>query len=146
MSAVNTAHATGFDLDGNAGVPFFVAGPSGIQVNPAIASDPRKVAASATAGTLDGSVASRIAEITGPDVSYRALVVGLGVESQTATRRVEIQTTITQQIDAARESEAGVSIDEEMTNLIAYQHAYDAAARFVNAVDETLRTLLSMAA
>lgn len=143
-STVNTVHATGFDLDGNPGQPFFVLGPTGISVNPAVAGNPSTVAAGATAGTLDGSVASTIAGLTGPDTTYRSLVVGLGVEAQSANRRVEIQTAITTQVDLAREAVSGVSIDEEMTSLIAYQHAYDAAARFVRTVDECLETLLGL--
>lgn len=144
LTATNAVHATGFDLDGNAGVPFFTMGPAGLEVSAAIAADPRKVAASGTAGTLDGSVAGALAGTTGPDASYRQLIVGLGVEAQSANRRVDIQSAITREVDAARESEAGVNIDEEMTQLMAYQHAYQAAARFVSAVDEALDTIIRM--
>ena len=42
------------------------------------------------------------------------------------------------QVDAARESVAGVNIDEEMTNMLSFQHAYAAAGRMVTAIDETL--------
>jgi len=139
----NAVHATGFDLDGNPGLDVFVLGPLGLEVNPALAGQPRLVAAAATPGTLDGSVASQLAGSEQADRSYRQLVVGLGVEAQSANRRADIQAAITQQVDAARESEAGVNLDEEMTNLIAYQHAYDAAARFVTAVDQALDTLIN---
>ena len=141
---VNAVHATGFDQTGAAGIAFFQMGPGGIEVHPTVAGDPQRVAASATAGAIDGSIAQQMATQTGPDVLYRDLVVRLGVESQTINRRVEVQGAITQQLEAARESEAGVNIDEEMTNLIAFQHAYAAAARFITVVDDLLETLVRM--
>jgi flagellar hook-associated protein 1 FlgK len=141
---VNAIHGTGFDQNGSAGVAFFQMGPNGIEVNPAVAADPRLVAASGTAGAVDGSIARLMAGQDGPDGLYREMVVRLGVTSQTTNRRVEVQGTIARQLDAARESEAGVNIDEEMTNLVAFQHAYDAAARFVSVVDDLLDTLIGM--
>jgi flagellar hook-associated protein 1 FlgK len=141
---VNAVHITGFDQNGAAGVAFFQMGPNGIEVNPAVAADPKLVAASGVPGAIDGSVAQLMAGQNGPDKLYREMVVRLGVQSQTVNRRVDVQKTITAQLDAARESEAGVNIDEEMTNLVAYQHAYDAAARYVSVVDELLDTLIGM--
>ena len=38
---------------------------------------------------------------------------------------------------------SGVSLDEEMTNLIQYQQAYQASARVMNAIDQTLSTLIN---
>ncbi len=37
-----------------------------------------------------------------------------------------------------------MSLDEEMTNLVAFQHAYSAAAKYVSAIDSTLDTLINM--
>ncbi len=48
------------------------------------------------------------------------------------------------QLENYRESVAGVSLDEEMINLVKYQHAYEAAARVINTVDEMLDTVLNM--
>jgi flagellar hook-associated protein 1 FlgK len=141
---VNAIHLTGFDANGAAGVPFFQMGSNGIEVNPAVAADPRLVAASGTAGAVDGSVAQRLAAQQGPDGLYRQMIVRLGVSSQTVTRRVEVQDAIVRQLDAARESEAGVNLDEEMTDLVAFQNAYSAAARFVTVVDDLLDTLIGM--
>jgi flagellar hook-associated protein 1 FlgK len=145
ISDVNALHATGFDGNGAPGLDFFqVSGQGMIVVNPAIAGDPSLVAASSAPGVLDGSIARKMAAQNGPDVDYRRVVVQLGVESQTITRRHAMQATITGQLDAERESISGVNIDEEMTNLVAFQHAYSAAARFVTTVDEMLETLIRM--
>jgi flagellar hook-associated protein FlgK len=144
-SDVNAVHHTGYALDGSPGLDFFTTDSSGnMVVNPAIAADPRLVAASGSAGaTRDGSVAQQIAELTGVGDSYQQLVVKLGVESQAVNRRVDVQASIVQHVDAARDSVSGVNLDEEMTNMLQFQHAYDAAARFLTAVDQTLDTLIN---
>ena len=142
-SDVNTVHATGFDLSGTPGIPFFQMGPGGIAVNPVIANDPTKVAAAASpTGLRDGSIAGQIADLTGPGSGYNAMVLHLGIESRTVNRQVATQSLVTEQVDSAREATSGVNIDEEMTNLIAIQHAYDASARFITAVDSMLETLI----
>ena len=99
------------------------------------------MAATAT-GLRDGSVAAKIAEIKGPGNAYNALVLHLGIESRAVNRQVTTQSTVTQQVDAARESMSGVNIDEEMTNMVAIQRAFDASARFLTAVDSMLETLI----
>ena len=143
--AVNAVHRTGYALDGSTNRDFFTAASGGgIEVNPAIAADPRLVGAAASAtATRDGSIAQQIAELSGVGDRYHRLVVDLGVESQAVNRRVEVQAAIIQHVDAARESAAGVNLDEEMANMLQYQHAYDAAARFLTAVDQALDTLIN---
>jgi flagellar hook-associated protein 1 FlgK len=79
----------------------------------------------------------------GVDATYRALVVTLGVAASVASRDVEVQKVISTQVDAARESVSGVNLDEEMTNMLSFQHAYSAAARMVTAIDEALDTLIN---
>jgi flagellar hook-associated protein 1 FlgK len=142
---VNALHRTGYALDGSTGRDFFVTGSDGsIQVNPAIVADPSLVAASSSAGaTRDGSLAQQIAELTGAGNRYHQLVVGLGTESQAVNRRADVQKSVVQNVDAARDSAAGVNLDEEMTSMLQFQHAYDAASRFLTAVDQTLDTLIN---
>jgi len=142
---VNAVHRTGYALDGSTNRDFFVTDSSGrIVVDPAIVADPRLVAAAASAGaTRDGSVAQQIAELTAASDTYHRLVVGLGVESQAVNRRVDVQAAVIEHVDAARESAAGVNLDEEMASMLEFQHAYDAAARFLTAVDQTLDTLIN---
>jgi flagellar hook-associated protein 1 FlgK len=57
---------------------------------------------------------------------------------------VAYQELLADQVRLRREATSGVSLDEEMTNMIRFQHAYDAAARMVRTVDEMVRTLLDM--
>jgi flagellar hook-associated protein 1 FlgK len=142
---VNAVHRTGYALDGSTNIDFFTTDANGmIQVNPTIVADPSLVAASGTAGaTRDGSIAQQIAELSGVGDSYQRLVVRLGVESQSVNRRVDVQASIVQHIDDARESAAGVNLDEEMTLMLQYQHGYDAASRFLTAIDQTLDKLVN---
>ncbi|MGY1637931.1 flagellar hook-associated protein FlgK [Geodermatophilus sp. SYSU D00742] len=79
----------------------------------------------------------------GVDADYRTLVVALGVESSVAGRDLTVQSVISTQVDAAREAVSGVNLDEEMTSMLSFQHAYNAAARMVTAIDEALDTLIS---
>jgi flagellar hook-associated protein 1 FlgK len=146
VATVNAQHATGYDLSGSPGGAFFT-GTTAATVATAL-TRPADVAASATAGgNLDGTNANRIAVLSqltgGPDQAYRRLVVDLGVEAQNVNRRLDIQKLVTTQVDAARDSTAGVDLDEEMTSLIAFQHAYSGAARLMTAVDETMDTLIN---
>jgi flagellar hook-associated protein 1 FlgK len=145
-NTVNAVQTAGFDLAGTAGTPMFT-GTTAATIAVAI-SDPKLVAASKTpGGNLDGSNADALAAIgissAGPDNTYSQLVVNLGVESQTATRRSDIQTTVVTSVDAARDSVAGVNLDEEMTNMITFQRAYEGASRVLTTIDSTLDTLIN---
>jgi len=148
---VNALHSTAQDLDGRAGGAFFTvpASPGAEAKNIAVAiSDPRRVAAAVKTGTttFDGSVADDIAELrtTGTtDSAWGRLVSDTGVRSRQAQDRSTVQTAIATQADTARDSASGVSIDEEMTNMLMYQRAYEGAARVMTAIDEMLDTLVN---
>ncbi len=151
-ATVNALHAEGFDKLGDPGGAVFEAADGGAVTATSIrlaVIAPERIAASRIAGgpNTDNSNADRIAQLRsttdGPDAGYRKLVVTLGVEAAVANRNVSIQSVITTQIDAARESVAGVNIDEEMTNMLSFQHAYSAAARLVTSIDEMLDQLIN---
>ncbi|OIQ73516.1 flagellar hook-associated protein 1 [mine drainage metagenome] len=161
-TAVNTQHMAGFDLNGNPGTALFSSGaiPAPITAaNITVAiTNPTLLAASGVVTppippsttpvpNLDGTNAMALSQIrgltTGPDTVYRQLVVDLGVTTQSASRQVDTQKAISSQVDSARSSQAGVNIDEEMTNMISYQRAYEAAGRLMSAIDGTLDTLIN---
>jgi flagellar hook-associated protein 1 FlgK len=153
-TALNNAHAAGFDLNGAAGTPLLgsSSGPITAATLTVLITDPKKIAASSVAPTagvpaLDHGNADAIAQLrqltTGTDATYRKMIVELGVQSAVASRNLDIQSVITTQVDAARDSVAGVNIDEEMTNMLSFQHAYSAAGRLITAIDETLDQLIN---
>jgi flagellar hook-associated protein 1 FlgK len=153
--AINEKHTDqAWDLDGNPGID--ILGSSGGPLTAATLSvrltSPRQIAASKVdplggPPTLDSSNADAISQLrltsTGPDAKYRAMIVELGVQAAVTDRNAGIQEVITTQVDAARESVAGVNLDEEMTNMLSFQHAYSAAGRLVTAIDETLDVLIN---
>ena len=74
---------------------------------------------------------------------FRAIVSGLGAEGQTAGYAVSSQEQLIVSTDNRRQAVAGVSLDEEMSNLVKFQHAYNAAARLVSTTDEMLDTIIN---
>ncbi len=73
----------------------------------------------------------------------RAVVGQLGVQSQEAVRQNANQQTLVDQVDSRRQSVSGVSLDEEMANMIKYQQAYNAAARSMTTFDELLDKVIN---
>jgi flagellar hook-associated protein 1 len=147
-AAVNTQHAAGFDLTGAAGGRFFT-GNTAATLAVAI-TDPRAVAASSTGSAganLDGANADALAALAnapgGADVRYKQLIAELGTNAHAASQRATIQNSLTDAADAAVDAQSGVSLDEEMTNMLTYQRAYEAAARVMSTVDSTLDTLIN---
>ncbi|MBT5375300.1 MAG: flagellar hook-associated protein FlgK [Nitrospinaceae bacterium] len=74
---------------------------------------------------------------------YSSLVSNVGIQSFSSRSIYSQQEGILLQLDTRRESVSGVSIDEEMINMIKFQQAYNAAARLISVVDELLDTVIS---
>ncbi len=51
---------------------------------------------------------------------------------------------IVNQLKNQRDSVTGVSMDEEMTRMVQYQQAYEAAAKVITTVDEMMATVIQM--
>jgi flagellar hook-associated protein 1 FlgK len=153
-------HTTGYRPDGTTGTMFFTGAPSPDITARSIklaVSEPGDVAASGTTvlseatntmvGSRDGSVADKLGDFgvsgTGADKAYQNMIAELGVTSQMVGRRAEIQLNVTEQVDASRDAESGVNLDEEMTNMIKYQRGYEAASRVLTSIDEMLDVLIN---
>ena len=76
--------------------------------------------------------------------AYRAVAAELGVASQTADREKEAKDMLKDQIETLRAQVSGVSIDEELVNLMKFQRGFEAASRLVRLTDEMFQTLLSI--
>jgi flagellar hook-associated protein 1 FlgK len=103
-----------------------------------------QVQTSSTEAAGGNDVAQAIAALRGGAVeqNYAALVeqVGSGVQ-KAKDEQANLQTTVTA-IANQRQSVSGVSLDEEMTNLISFQRGYQASARTLTAMDSMLETLI----
>ena len=157
ITEVNTLHTGGFDLNAAAGEVFFTgATAADIGLNLNIQNDPNLIAAATKATGLPGDNTNAIAiaglqfaAVMGGgtatyDDFYRSLVTDVGNQSQTAIGYAEHQGFMLTSLENYRESISGVSLDEEMLNLIKFQHAYDAAAKLVSTVDEMIETVMNL--
>ncbi len=126
---------------------------SDITVNPDFENLNLIAAASSQDGAPgDGSNALKLANVRhdnslfqwgSADDFIKSLVSNLGVDTQEAVRVRENQEVLIEAAQYRRESVSGVSLDEEMSNMVRYQHAYNANARMVNVVDEMLDLLVN---
>lgn len=74
---------------------------------------------------------------------YEVLVGGMAVDSQEAARLSTNSGTLRQSVEERRMSVSSVSLDEEMTNMIQFQHAYNASARMISLQDELLDKIIN---
>ena len=125
-----------------------------IEVNEDIIKDPDKIAASLDEDADDGEKALKLAgvfdktiDINGKETSikefYESTIGDLGVQAQEANRMTDNTYILRSQVDSQRQSVSSVSLDEEMTNMIKFQHAYNAAARSMTAMDELLDKIIN---
>jgi flagellar hook-associated protein 1 FlgK len=146
ISAGNSIQSGGYDLNGNAGVALFSgSGAAGITVSMTNAS--QLAASSTSGGNLDGSNAlaasQRGAATNGPDALYRTLVAGVGSASATAQQVQTTQDAVVSNVDSLKASISGVSYDDEVSNLLMYQHAFQASSRVLTTLDSMLDTLIN---
>ncbi|MBA1334011.1 MAG: Flagellar hook-associated protein FlgK [Firmicutes bacterium] len=78
-----------------------------------------------------------------PEDFVKSLVSSLGVDGQEAIRMRDNQDILVTQTDITRMSTSGVSIDEEMANMIKFQHSYNAAARMITTMDEMIEVVVN---
>lgn len=74
---------------------------------------------------------------------FESIIGGMAVESQEAVRMTQNSGVLRQAVDERRMSVSSVSLDEEMTNMIKFQHAYNAAARMISLTDELLDRIIN---
>ena len=147
---VNALHGQALTTAGAPGGDFFAfeAGrPAALGLTVAF-DDPALVAVAAPgAGALDGSFADKIgqlgAAVDGPDAAWSAFVVQLGVSTGSAVSRATAAEATRASAAAQQVAQTSVDTDEETVNMLAYQRAYEGAARVMSAIDEMLDTLIN---
>ena len=161
INQVNAVHQTGYDIHGATGTAFFTplaAAPgaaSAISISASIAADPSTIATGATATPGDNGVARQLANLRDARVmaggtatfadSWGTFVYQVGADSRAASDEHASRAEIVQQMELMREQVSGVSLDEEAANMMKFQRAYEANARFFQAIDSTLESLMSLA-
>lgn len=154
-TTVNGVHTQGQlpdDASGNPGAigreffTFSSAGPAALNLN-APANTSGIALKAQNSGALDTSIADAISQLgTGPaspDKTWSGIVTGIGVQSRGAQQQEALTSAAQVSAVTGRASQASVSLDEENVNLLTNQHAYQAAARVMTAVDEALDVLIN---
>lgn len=153
-TSVNSAQASGFDLNGNAGQPLFsVTSGAGAATSLKVAlSNPSSIAASSD-GTVgsNGNLANLLAvqnqalpSGANPVETYANLVSQTGNLTSQALAEVTGSTASLNHLNDQLGAVSGVNLDEETTNLLNYQRAYQAAARVISTVDALTQSVLDM--
>lgn len=157
VTAVNQLHRQGYGLDGSTGLDFF--DPDGItakdiSLSGEITSDPSKIAASSDGNPGDNANALAIAELRDSlqmrkgtqsfSEFYNSLVAAIGAKRQEAGLQRESAELLVNQIENQRASAHGVSLEEEMVNLVRFQQAFGAATKVVTVVEGMIAAVLNM--
>lgn len=126
---------------------------SNIAVNDFIADNPEYFAAADSFAAGDNTKALQMAELRTSRILsnssktfeefYQNTIVTLGSNSKGVRTEWEVSDSYLTQLQLKRETVSGVNLDEEAANLIKYQRAYEASARYINVVDSLLNTLVN---
>jgi len=145
VAQVNGLHAA-------AGVPDFFgttppnsAGTLSVLVTPASLRTSGKTDASGVPVPGANDLALAVADLRGraPDEDYRSFVARVGSEVRDAKRSETNAEVLVEAVDDRRQSISGVSLDEEMSNLVRFQRSYQASARAMSTLDEMLDVLIN---
>ena len=128
------------------------------ELNPAVANDPESIAAgfgknNDPAEPGNGQAALAIAQLRNSDVMvgkykgfadyFSQAVAKVGLKGEAAERAYETEKEIMHELEAMKDSISGVNIDEELSQMIKFQHGYAAASRFVSEVNKMLDTIIN---
>ena len=156
VTQVNQQHRSGFGLDGSTNQDFFA--PTGTTANTIAVSlsNIRQIAASSTAVGVPGNNANALAlsGLRSTDFApfgnvtfqeyYSTIAGGFGSTTQGVQRDLQSQLVLHDQLTSQRASVSGVSMDEELANLLQYQRSFEAASRLIVTADEMFQTILSI--
>jgi flagellar hook-associated protein 1 FlgK len=167
---VNRVHRAGYGLDGSTGLPFFSLeddpdpriDPDAVYVNgitsklklsDEIEGDLLKIAAAGQDAPANNENALRLVQLREEkllssgqltyETFYNTLVAEIGRRADEISRKRDNLQVVLDQLINRRESISGVSIDEELTNMIRYQNVYEAAARLVTTIDEMMDVVVN---
>lgn len=154
ISAVNGLQTTGYGSNGSTGITFFTGTSAGtIAVDPRILADTGNIAGSSAPNEPgDGSMATKISQLqevpatgqpTTLQAQYNAMISNLGVAGQQTSTTLTTGNLVLQQLTNQQESVSSVSLNEEASNLMQFQQAYDAATHVISIMDQTISDMIS---
>jgi flagellar hook-associated protein 1 FlgK len=129
-------------VNGALGGTFFTTGTPAaatLQVDPALVADPTTL----TASNANAMAVASLLGNPGIDGAYKAFVAQVGSDVNSADRQQANAQIVTDSVDDRRQSVSGVSMDEEMSNLVRFQRAYQASSRAMSTMDEMVDVLIN---
>lgn len=153
---INNIHSGGFDLNGDTGESFFTGNSAAtLAINATLRDNPDRIQASQDGDAAGGNEILRqmaaLANQSQANLGERTLgehmteSIGLFLnERADTTEQLESQTAVQELLERQRNAVSGVSLDEEMTNLVKFQNAFEASARLVSVIDEMLETVVNL--
>jgi flagellar hook-associated protein 1 FlgK len=155
ITTLNMAHRQGFDLNGGGGGDLFTPTPPGASAASTFElqiSDPALLAASSDGSpgsngnlALLSAVADQaIADGQTANDFYARIVFQVGSDVANASAEADASSLILIQLQNQRAAISGVSLDEEATNLIRYQRAYEASARVISTINELTSVVINL--
>lgn len=156
VTNINALHRTGYNSSGINNIDFFNSSETTaaqIRLSSLVQDDATNIAAASQPDAPgDRTIASAISDLSTSNVMsngsitinefYQSLIGEVGSETAKAIHLRSNYELMVAQIENSRQSVQGVSLDEEMTQMIKFQHAYDAAARVITTMDEALETVI----
>ena len=155
VEQINAYHKVGYNPDGETNLNFFdnrYITAETIRLDETILNNPEKIAAAAVDEIGDNTQALRIAALKDAGliggVSFReyyaALITRVGLDGQEANDFLKNQEIFVNQTALQREQVTGVSLDEEMVDMIKYQQTYLAAARMITTADSMIEAIINL--
>ena len=160
--AFNEVHNAGYDRDGTAGADFFEVTSTdghasmGFSFNADLLDDPTLLAfaSDSSANVGDGGTLESLIDIETSDAfvddsttaekAFMSLLSDVGADVVAATTDAEHAEAVLADLQGLRDAIAGVDLDEEASNLIKFQAAYQAAAKVLRATDQMLQNLMDV--
>ena len=155
-TAMNSAQASGYDLNGASGGPIFTlpttSNGAAAQIGVALTNGAGVAISSDGSTNGTGNLSALLAVQTNPlsgsssspTNSYAAIVQNVGSAASQVNASLTATTSVLQQLTTQQSSSSGVSLDEETTNLIRFQQAYTAAAKVVSTINDLYTVLMNM--
>ena len=157
ITRVNTLHASGFGLGNppSTGTNLFTGtNAATIDINGAVQTNVNLLAASADGTVGNNAIALALANVGNEQIMsgntlsinqfYGGMVSSVGMAVNSAQHAEDSASSLLDAFNQQQSSVSGVSLDEEMVNMIKFQHAFDAAAKLVTTTDELFQTVLNM--
>jgi flagellar hook-associated protein 1 FlgK len=155
ITQVNGIYSSGYDKNGGTGAAFFTGTDAGtISVNSALSNPDLVQAAGVPNAPTDNAVAKALGNLGGQNIAalgnktfndaFAAQVGTFGFAVSNASSEAANQTSVSTMLQNQRDSVSGVSIEEEMANLITFQQAYAASSKIITTVDQMLQTVIAM--